>query len=71
MASLLQAVKLPTKLAGSVPVDGLLDAMRFDKKAQAGVIRLILPTAKAAVVLDDIPQSVVRAAWASVMPMFD
>ncbi len=71
VASLLQAVKLPTKLAASVPVDGLLDAMRFDKKAQGGVIRLILPTAQGAVVRDDIPQSVVRAAWASVMPMSD
>ena len=40
---LIESFGLPTKIQGFT-VDGLLEAMRWDKKAQNGVIRFILPT---------------------------
>lgn len=68
IASLLETVTLPIALSKPVSIDALIDAMRFDKKATAGVLRLILPTEASAVVRDDIPEGLVRSAWESVMP---
>jgi len=39
---LLQAFDLPVRLPADIPVEGLMDAMRRDKKFEAGAIRFVL-----------------------------
>ncbi len=44
LASLLEALRLPTRIPGT-PASGILDAMRSDKKAVGGAPRFVLPRA--------------------------
>jgi len=59
--ALLARFGLPTQLGG-LDVDELVAAALWDKKVRGGRVRWILPTAVgAATVLDDVPESTVRA----------
>jgi 3-dehydroquinate synthase len=58
---LLTAFGLPTAPDPAWPADALLDAMRRDKKAQAGKLRFVLPTRLGHVeTVGDVPESLVR-----------
>ncbi|MHC4219155.1 MAG: 3-dehydroquinate synthase [Planctomycetota bacterium] len=67
VAEALELVGLPVRVPGPADADDLTRAMRYDKKVTAGRMRLVLPTAiGVAVITDDVPADVVRAAWAHV-----
>jgi 3-dehydroquinate synthase len=66
--TLLASLGLPVCLQHTVPVDHLLAAMRHDKKAVAGQLRLVLPSGDGAVVRDDVPMERVASAWHAVQP---
>ena len=68
LVQLLTSLGLPTRLPKSIDIDGLWDAMRFDKKNVESGVRLVLPTCESAVVRDDVSEQVVREAWSHVMP---
>jgi len=40
---LLERAGLPTRLAGDVPADAVMEAMSVDKKARDGKVRFVLP----------------------------
>ncbi len=68
--ALLAEAGLPTAVRGigAADLDGLTAAMRVDKKASHGRIRLVLPRDIGdVVVVDDPGDSVVRAGWAAVI----
>lgn len=67
--TIVSALGLPTKLAQrgeALPsVDALMSTMLLDKKVADGKIHLILPHGLGrAIVASDVPESIVRAAWA-------
>jgi 3-dehydroquinate synthase len=65
IVGLIGAAGLPTRGKG-FGIDAVAAAMRFDKKAQAGRLRLVLPDRIGHVVVrDDVPDAVVRGAVAS------
>lgn len=62
LRSLLTRLGLPTRLPKPVDPNRLLAAMRYDKKAAGGAMRLVLPVGLGkAAIFDDVPQSVVEA----------
>ena len=68
VTDLLTGLRLPTHISVPQPIDDLLAAMRYDKKASGGQLRLVLPTSSGAEVHDDVPIEDVTAAWRTVMP---
>lgn len=65
--TLLAALGLPTRLPRPIDLEQVMRAMHSDKKVTGGRIRLVLPTALgAAVIADDVPPSLVEAAWRQV-----
>jgi len=68
IGNLLQRVGLPTRTPGSIPITPLLEAMRYDKKAAGGRLRLVLPTEDAVVVRTDVEAADIEAAWHVVIP---
>ena len=67
IVALIRAAGLPVSLPKPAPTSALIDAMIFDKKVRDGLVRLVLPTGiGAAGVTSDTPDTVIRAAWASV-----
>jgi 3-dehydroquinate synthase len=67
VAEALDAHGLPQRLPAPAPVDVLTRTMRYDKKVAAGRRRLVLPVGiGAAEITDDVPDDVVRDAWAHV-----
>jgi shikimate kinase / 3-dehydroquinate synthase len=65
--ALISAYGLPTSAPG-VPLDAVLDATRGDKKVRAGSVRwVLLKGIGNAVVLDDVPEEVVRRAAQAVL----
>jgi 3-dehydroquinate synthase len=65
---LLQEFKLPIA-PEAWPIDGLIETMRSDKKAQAGRMRFILPRRIGEVILvDDVPEADVRQVLEDAMP---
>ena len=65
---LLKCIGLPTHTRESLPIAPLLEAMRYDKKAAGGRLRLVLPTEDAVVVRTDIEIADIEAAWHAVIP---
>ncbi len=63
MRSIIELVGLPTRLSSPIPVDQLVHAMRFDKKAQDGRLRLVLPRSEGGTIHDDLPIDAVQRAW--------
>lgn len=58
---------LPVLAADGVSIDRLMHAMTFDKKVEAGQVRLVLPLpAGGAELVDDVPEEFVREAWRAV-----
>lgn len=58
---------LPVLAAEGVSINRLMHAMRFDKKVDAGRVRLVLPCpAGGAELVDDVPERFVRDAWRAV-----
>ncbi|MCH2152074.1 MAG: 3-dehydroquinate synthase [Phycisphaerales bacterium] len=57
---------LPADLPAAQPVEGLLEAMRFDKKTRDGHLRLVLPGEAGVDLIEDVPEEMVRAAWVAV-----
>ena len=66
LRSLLVSLGLPTRLPMPVHIDRLLDVMRVDKKAIDSSIRLVLPTENGADVVENVDDSAIALAWASV-----
>ncbi|MBX3372629.1 MAG: 3-dehydroquinate synthase [Phycisphaeraceae bacterium] len=67
LAEMLGAAGLPRRLPSPVPADALTEAMRFDKKNRAGVIRLVLPHAIGRVEIGvPVADAVIRRAWLDV-----
>jgi 3-dehydroquinate synthase len=65
VVNLIRAAGLPTTLE-TLNIDALLNAIRRDKKSTTGRARFILPTSIGSVVVrDDVPEQVVRDAFAS------
>ncbi|MBN2582093.1 MAG: 3-dehydroquinate synthase [Planctomycetes bacterium] len=66
---LLEAFGLASRLREPLAVDRLLDAMRHDKKVQAGKVRFVLPEAIGSVrIVDDVTESELRKALATLQP---
>ena len=63
---LLSALGLPTRLPLPVQVEELISYMRTDKKTVNASIRLVLPTATGASIVDGIDDGAISLAWASV-----
>ena len=64
VANLLGTFGLPLRLPQPIGVDELMHAMRYDKKATSGRLRLVVPRGLgSADVTEDVPEEVVRAAW--------
>ncbi len=64
---LLESLGLPRSLPGPADTGELMRAMRYDKKTRAGRLRLVLPVRLGAVeIAEDVPDEVVREAWAHV-----
>lgn len=60
------AAGLPTRLACSADVAALLAAMRQDKKASSGRLRLVVPGADGVSMLDDPGDAQLAAAWSAI-----
>jgi 3-dehydroquinate synthase len=61
IVKLIQAAKLPTKMASSIAGEKVFAAMAHDKKVEASRLRLVLPDAIGHVVIrDDVPADVIR-----------
>lgn len=66
---LLTGLGLPTRLAFRPPEDEVIAAMRSDKKARAGSIRLIIPVDAGVVqVVDDAPEAIIISALETIAP---
>ena len=63
LRSIIELVGLPTSLSAPIQAAQLIDAMRFDKKAHDGRLRLVLPGSSGVSIHDDIPIEVVQRAW--------
>ncbi len=67
VGAILDACGLPRRLPRATDLERLLRAMKYDKKACGGRMRLVLPTAMGRVeVVEDAPIDGVHQAWASV-----
>ncbi|MCH8152895.1 MAG: 3-dehydroquinate synthase [Planctomycetes bacterium] len=67
IAKALQRFGLPLRLPRPVDADQLMRAMRYDKKALRGRMRLVLPVGLGAVeITDNVAADVVQSAWAHV-----
>lgn len=65
ISALLEALRLPVTLPADVPAEDLLRAMARDKKAVAGLLRMVLPRSIGDVVIvDDVDPGLVRRALA-------
>lgn len=63
---LLNRIGLPTTASDLPPTEDLINAMRLDKKVQAGRLRFVLPDQMGQVsIVSDIPVDLVSAAWDS------
>ena len=63
---LLTTLGLPTRLPMPVSTSELNLLMKADKKTIDGTIRLVLPTSDSATIVDDVDESAISLAWASV-----
>ena len=63
---LLTTLGLPTRLPIPVSTLDLNQLMKADKKTMDGTIHLVLPTSDNAMVVDDVSESAISLAWASV-----
>ena len=63
---LLTTLGLPTRLPMPVSSSDLNLLMKADKKTMEGTIHLVLPTSDSAMVVDDVDESAISLAWASV-----
>jgi len=67
--SVVERAGLPTRLTAAVDVDQLMDTMMGDKKVRGGAKRFVLlESIGRAVIRDDVPESTIRAACASIAP---
>ncbi len=67
MAGLLERFGLPLRLPAGVEVGSLNRAMRYDKKAIHGRLRLVVPNGPgSAEITDDVPPQVIGDAWSAV-----
>lgn len=67
IGSAVKAAGLPTQLAAAPDVSELIDAMREDKKASGGRLRVVLPTSDGVSMLDDPGNAALACAWGSVL----
>ena len=67
LCALLASIGLPTTIACSAPIGELIATMRYDKKANGGRVRLVLPTSSGACVRDDVSEAVIETAWRAVI----
>ena len=63
---LLATLGLPTRLPLPVQVEELISYMRLDKKTVNDSIRLVLPTASGASIVDGIDDGAIGLSWSSV-----
>jgi len=63
---ILTKLGLPTRLPLPIQVEELISMMRTDKKSVGASIRLVLPTATGASIVDGIDDGAIGLAWASV-----
>jgi 3-dehydroquinate synthase len=67
VSRLIERAGLPTRVS-RLSIDSLVEALSRDKKKVAGKVRFVLPTAIGSVVVrDDVPEQVVRDAFAAVV----
>jgi 3-dehydroquinate synthase len=65
---LLEKYDLPVRLRDSLPLDALMDAVRKDKKARAGMLRyVVLQQLGVAITVEDVPEAQVADLWATVV----
>ncbi|MFG0330972.1 MAG: 3-dehydroquinate synthase [Phycisphaerales bacterium] len=65
--SVLERLELPVRVSNLPSDETLLDAMRHDKKVDAGHIRIVVPTRVGnAIIIDDAPLEAIRAGWSEV-----
>lgn len=67
IAAMLERVGLPTRLSEAPEPAELISAMRQDKKARSGRLRLVLPTTSGVTMVDDPGDSSLERAWRAVL----
>jgi len=61
LEALLEAIELPVRIPGHLPVEEILERMTHDKKVVGKTLRFVLPVSIGSVVIrDDVPDTVLR-----------